>query len=456
MASLSGDDPRDDPLVDETSRLVQPSTAPPYSTSQASDVSSAITPTSTFDSLVISVKSFQGTGFLALPFAFTQTGLIFGLFGVFLFAFITLHSIESLVKTLTRSRGGAVTYGELASEVAGPVARVVVEVGLAITQLGLCCGYVVFLATTLGSLIPGVPTWRFVVALVPVLSLLVLLPSLHKMRTISRVAVVLVITAAVTVISFAIIGLARTGGRGAWGSLAGDDSSGNGQLTMPTSPQNRVPLFRLTGLPIFLGILTSCWEGAGLVFSIRGEMERPQDYGFVLNTTVLYISVCYALVGGLGYWSFGDHVHSSVPRSLPQSSPVVHLVEVSLVLMVIVTFTVQFYPVGVAIERSKTFLGLCESCNLSRTVLGRAMKVSLVILVSLIALVTPHFGLIVSLVGSMGASVVSLIMPNVLFLLSHSNILTIREATASALIIALGSGQALFGTISSLYKIVNG
>jgi proton-coupled amino acid transporter len=434
------------PALDETSRLVVPS-----SPSLESSVTSLTTPTSTFDSLVISIKSFQGTGFLALPFAFTQTGLVFGLAGVLLFAFITLHSINSLVRTMARSRGGAVTYGELASDVAGPVARVVVEVGLAITQLGLCCGYVVFLATTLGSLIPGVPTWRFVVALVPVLSLLVLLPSLHRMRTISRVAVALVITAAVTVVTFAIIGLVQTRGRGAWGATS---SQGDGQFTV-SAAASRVPLFRLTGLPIFLGILTSCWEGAGLVFSIRGEMEKPQEYGFVLTATVWYISVCYALVGALGYWAFGEHVHSSVPRSLPQTSAVVHLVEVSLVLMVIVTFTVQFYPVGVAIERSKTFLAIADSNSLSRVVLGRVMKVSLVIFVSLVALVTPHFGLVVSLVGSMGASVVSLVMPNVLFLISHKSEVQVGEALASALIIALGSGQALFGTLSSLYKIIN-
>ena len=80
------------------------------------------------------VKVCIGTGALALPFAVSQGGILFGTFGLFVIAGWNQYASYRL--DMLRGWTGAPTYASLAEVVLGPWARMLVDVCTISTLLG--------------------------------------------------------------------------------------------------------------------------------------------------------------------------------------------------------------------------------------------------------------------------------------------------------------------------------
>ena len=94
--------------------------------------------------------SFVGAGVLALPYAFSQSGIILGSVFMVAVALLALYCIFLLVdcKRALESKGVA-TYSEVVEACMGLWGKRLVEVLLILSQAGFCTAYFVFMGTNL-------------------------------------------------------------------------------------------------------------------------------------------------------------------------------------------------------------------------------------------------------------------------------------------------------------------
>lgn len=155
--------------VDEELPPVVPSNdgAPPSSSPAVSPHADEIK-SSTTRAALNTIKSIVGVGILSFPFAFRQAGLIFGLLSVVLIAMIVNYGMRLLVDVRTEAnRSLAVpldTSEEVAKHVGGRVAYVVSVAAICVTQIGIGCAYVLFVANQLFAVQPAlnVQEWALV------------------------------------------------------------------------------------------------------------------------------------------------------------------------------------------------------------------------------------------------------------------------------------------------------
>lgn len=115
------------------------------------------------------VKLILGSGSLALPWAFAQSGMLFGCGGLLIVALLASSTIWMLVETKheIRERGLEVeNYADIAGAVLGEGWASVVKISTGISCLGACAAYMTFVGDVFGSLL-GVKTTVVIVGAVP-------------------------------------------------------------------------------------------------------------------------------------------------------------------------------------------------------------------------------------------------------------------------------------------------
>jgi proton-coupled amino acid transporter len=401
-------------------------------------------------SLVVSLKSFVGVGLLSLPYSFLHTGLVVGVMGLVFVGFCTWWSMRVLVSVRERIDDENVrTLGDVASRVFGSAGSRVVETALIVTQFGFCCGYIVFASSTLNTLVPALPEYAWTLLIMPMVVSLSWLPSLGRLSWASAAGVAMIIYGVIVVCVYSSIQIATT----------------------PFAPRYTFHLASLRTLPVFLGIAVAVWEGVALVLPTRAQMRDTGEYPRVLNYTIVIVGVLYLLTSVLGYMAYGDDLLSIVTLNLPQTGHLVPLMEVAFCVMVIFSYPIQFYPVMETLERShsfRTLVGVDMSHGLpvlSAGLVGsgqdptvelktKAARAALVFSTGAVAMLVPNYGLVVSLVGSLGGATLSLVVPNVLYLALAHRELNYPSIVTCWVIIATGLMVAVVGTTETVYLFI--
>lgn len=127
-------------------------------------------------------KAFIGTNYLALPFAFKQSGLVLGICGLFIIAILTDHCCQLIIKckkiavttmleSSTRYQNAVkafpteaqrieesveknMRYGDIARVAFGHWGIIIVNIALITTQFGFCVGYFIFMGNTMAGMFP--------------------------------------------------------------------------------------------------------------------------------------------------------------------------------------------------------------------------------------------------------------------------------------------------------------
>lgn len=73
-------------------------------------------------------------------------------------------------------------------------------------------------------------------------------------------------------------------------------------------------------LPMFFSTVIFAMEGIGVVMPVENTMKKPQHFlgcPGVLNIAMGTVVLLYALVGFIGYMSYGDATRATVTLNLP-------------------------------------------------------------------------------------------------------------------------------------------
>ncbi|KAF7265887.1 proton-coupled amino acid transporter-like protein acs isoform X1 [Rhynchophorus ferrugineus] len=362
-------------------------------------------PTSDWDTLIHLLKGSLGSGILAMPLAFANAGLFLGLISTFAIGAICTYCVHILVKSAhelsRRTKVPSLGFAEVAEAafLEGPAAfrpwakfaKASINLFLVIDLLGCCCVYVVFVAKNLKQVVDYYTIAEqhydlryYMAAMLPLLIVINLIRNLKYLSPLSMMANVLVATG--MGITFYYI----------FTDLPSIDSQ---------------PAFEsVTKLPIFFGTAIFALEGIGVVMPLENNMKTPQHFigcPGVLNTGMTFVVILYASTGFFGFLKYGEETEGSVTLNLPQDEILAQSVKIMIAVAIFFTYALQFYvPMEIIWKALKNNFSADKQNFANYTI-----RIVLVILTVVLAILIPNLGAFISLVGAVCLSMLGLIFP---------------------------------------------
>ncbi|XP_063239964.1 proton-coupled amino acid transporter-like protein pathetic isoform X2 [Bacillus rossius redtenbacheri] len=362
-------------------------------------------PTSDMDTLIHLLKGSLGSGILAMPLAFLNAGLLFGVIATFIIAFVCTYCVHVLVKCAhilcRRTQVPSLGFAEVAEAafLAGPAAvqkfsgaaRATVNLFLCVDLLGCCCVYIVFVAKNLKQVVDFYTNnhWDlriYMVIMMPILVVINMVRNLKYLAPFSMFANILIAT-----------GLGIT-----FYYIFSD---------LP-SVESRPNFSSWTQLPLFFGTAIFALEGIGVVMPLENNMKTPTHFigcPGVLNVGMFIVAILYNSVGFFGYLKYGDKTEGSITLNLPTDEILAQSVKVMIALAIFFTYALQFYvPMEIIWKAVSHRFG---AHKLKAEYIIRAV---LVVATVGIAAAIPNLGPFISLVGAVCLSTLGIMFPAII------------------------------------------
>ncbi|PZC81872.1 proton-coupled amino acid transporter-like protein CG1139 isoform X2 [Helicoverpa armigera] len=366
-------------------------------------------PTSDMDTLIHLLKGSLGSGILAMPMAFRNAGLYFGLIATFAIGGICTYCVHVLVKTAhelcRRLQKPSLGFAETAEAafLSGPpavhkfsrLAKAMINWFLVIDLLGCCCVYIVFVAKNVKQVVDFYATgsdWYdvdvriYMAVLLPLLILMNLIRNLKYLAPFSMIANLLVGTG--MGITFYYL------------------------FQEVPSLSERLPFTSVDRLPTFFGTAIFALEGIGVVMPLENNMKTPTHFigcPGVLNTGMFFVVSLYAFTGFFGYLKYGPDTKSSITLNLPQDEVLGQCVKLMIAVAIFFTYSLQFYvPMEIIWKNVRHWFGAKK--NLAEY----SIRIGIIILTLGTAIAIPNLGPFISLVGAVCLSFLGLIFPAVI------------------------------------------
>ncbi|RWS05303.1 proton-coupled amino acid transporter 1-like isoform X1, partial [Dinothrombium tinctorium] len=367
--------------------------------------------TSNTATLMHLLKGNIGTGILAMPSAFANSGLLVGTLGLPLMGLIAVHCMHLLInahiKLCAKFSSTFLDYDEVAEKafLAGPkffrnkskLARKTVILFLLITQLGFCCIYCLFVAENIREFIKGISKERIdidvKVLLLFELPFMILFNYIHRLK---HLAIASTIANGLQITGFFIVFY-------------------NLFQNLP-SVESRPQTANLSRLPLYFGTAIYAFEGIGLVLPLQKDMIEPSAFpGLcgVLNTGMVIVTCLYVGMGFFGFLKFGNQVKGSVTLNLP-STPLYETVQLMFSLAIFLSYALQLYvPINIIWPFIKRTYNLSETSRRTQ-ILDYCLRTFLVTGTFILAAAIPKLDLFISLVGAVSSSCLALIFPPII------------------------------------------
>ncbi|XP_039287162.1 LOW QUALITY PROTEIN: proton-coupled amino acid transporter-like protein pathetic [Nilaparvata lugens] len=348
------------------------------------------------ETLVHLLKSSLGTGILAMPMAFKNAGLIFGLLGTFFIGYICTYCVHMFVKCAqilcerkTIQKIGFQKVVEL-SFLEGPKATTkfstaagkTVMAALLMELLGCCCAYVVFVAKSMKQLVDHyggheMDVRFYMLLLVPCLITTNMGKSLRFITPIS-------------VISNSLF----MGGVGVSYYYIFDD--------LP-SVRERPWAVSWHHWPKFFGTAIFAMEGIGTIMPIENSMKTPKHFigcPGVLNIGMIILVTLYSITGFFGFLKYGAATDDSITFNLPTGAPLAQVLKIVIALGIFLSYSLLFFA-SIDLLRDNVLQRYAEN----------SIRIWLIVLTVVIAALFPNLGPFLTLVGALSLSIVGLIFP---------------------------------------------
>ncbi|XP_076039859.1 uncharacterized protein LOC143024702 [Oratosquilla oratoria] len=406
--------------------------------------------------------SFIGAGMLGLPYAFKESGIIEGALIMSMVGYLSISAMIMLIdckyailnsggrsggKTITMETNVPLippdssedddeahpptpstdlTYGDVGLFALGPSGKRLVDIAIVISQVGFCCGYLIYLCKNLSTYLSILSQSMWLILLLPPLYGLTLLRHLNKLAVFSLFAQVSNILALAVVFWF--------------------DFSHTEE--MPFNPKG----FSIKGFPFFFAVSIYCYEGAGMILSLEESVAESCRHKFrsLFICTMSGITLLYITFGTSGYLSFGPHTQDIITLNLKHGegdSPIdfAALVKICLGISLFFTYPMMLFPVTHLLDRS---LGL----QMSPTK-GNLLRLALVATTGFVVVAVPNFAILMSLIGATCCTLLAFILPATFHMSIFKGRLTKKQWYFDMLLIFLGVVGSVISLCDSLGRM---
>merc|ERR1711892_998841 len=370
---------------------------------------------SNVETIIHLLKGNIGIGVLTMPIAISNAGLVGGVLGMVFVAVVTIHCMHTLViaaQKLMAKRGVEfLDYADTAEaaflEAGGGWAskshhmRRLINIFLCMSQIGSNAVYILFVAQ---NIMPIAETyfdlgWNYRLYIALLLIPVITICSIKNLKYLSPCSIL------ANILEFVGLGIIFYY-----------------IFATPIPSSDSVPWFTSpVKFPIFFGTAIFAFEGISVVLPIENQMSKPKDmlgWNGVLNTSMVTIAGLYIAMGFFGYLKYGGETAASITLNLPQGDVLAQSALCMFSIAIFFSYALQFYVVMDIIgpniikpnvsDRMYPFVEWITRVLLTVLTLGMAATV-------------PWLDLLVSLLGAIKMSTLSLMAPALVDSAAHWN-----------------------------------
>ncbi|ORX49749.1 hypothetical protein BCR36DRAFT_412717 [Piromyces finnis] len=400
-----------------------------------------------FSSIITLSNTLLGSGMLAMPAAFASSGLYMGILNIAIFGGGALYGLWLLTRCATYT-GRNSSFFSL-SMITFPNASIFFDLAISIKCFGVSVSYLIIVGdlmpiVTIG-LFPSVPmnsvllTREFWITV----SVLLIIPlafmrKLDSMRHTSFISLLAILYLFFIVIYYYFIPF-RTNEVQLRRDLS-KDTVPELNPSYPVNPKVENFIFSMNffkNLPIFVFAFT-CHQN---ILSVYNEMKdnSQKNVNKVISSSIVFGMILYWVVGIYGYLTFGDQTESNVISMYPASSYIILFGQLSMVIMVMLSYPLQMFPCRLSLD--KVFYNLKRILNFNNE--GRSlinptetsymtanpsnhsepmsdkkfffMTLSILVCSYVLACSVKTLGIVLSIVGATGSTMICYILPGILY-----------------------------------------
>ena len=276
-----------------------------------------------FNTALLLLKSFVGTGVLFLPRAYLNGGMMFSNLVLLFVAVLSYYCFVLLVTTRLKVVG---SFGDMGGILYGKWMRNLILCSIVISQIGFIAAYTVFTAENLQAFILAVTDCKQYVQItwLILLQMVIFLPF-SLFRDIGKLGFTALIADA-----FILIGLAY---------LFYYDV-----LTLSTKGLADIIEFNQRDWTLFIGTAIFTFEGIGLIIPIQESMKQPSKFPKVMFYVMIIITVLFITMGAVSYAAYGSKTETVVLLNLPQDDRLVNGVQLLYSLAILLSTPLQIFP----------------------------------------------------------------------------------------------------------------
>ncbi|CAH1366374.1 proton-coupled amino acid transporter-like protein CG1139 isoform X1 [Tenebrio molitor] len=364
-------------------------------------------PTTNVETLIHLLKGCLGTGILAMPEAFKNSGIFNGLVSTFIIGVLCTYCLHVLVKSqyilCKRLKIPILSYPEsmkLALE-SGPqclrpfakMSPLLVDFFLIAYQLGICCVYIVFVGVNVKAV--GDQYLKEVDVKIYILASFIPFILINCVRNLKLLAPFSTLANIITFASFGVVCY---------------------YVFQNLPPIDDRPSFgRLYTYPLFFGTTLFALEAVGVVIALENNMKTPKSFGGyfgVLNIGMAFVVVLYIGMGFIGYWRYGEIVKPSITLNFPAEQPLSQAINLLYSLAIFISYGLQGYVPVAIIWNTYVVKRLEGSTHLIAW--EYLLRFACVIVTFVLALTIPMLGLFISLFGAFCLSALGLAFPAIM------------------------------------------
>ncbi|TPX47569.1 hypothetical protein SeLEV6574_g02591 [Synchytrium endobioticum] len=385
------------------------------------------------------MKAFIGTGVLFLPKAFAEGGLVFSSVVMIGIGGLTLHCMILLVDT-SRTIGGS--FGDLGYILIGPWMRDLVLWSIALSQMGFCTAYFIYVAKNLRDLTMLATACRIIL---PDIVFIVLQLAIYVPLSFVRRIKGFAITSLVADV-FILLGLAYI--------FTYDISL----ISLRGLAKNVILGVNVQGMSVMIGTSLFAFEGIALIVPVAEAMRKPSQFPMTLTCCIALIGTLFLASGVLGYAAFGDKLETVIWLNMPKSDPMVLSLQFLYALAILLSFPLTVYP-SIRITEDMIFPSMYSGKTSPRIKmlknLYRTLLVTFMALLSYIG--SNQLDKIVALVGSLACIPLSFIYPAVFHLvaLRQHDTRWRPEQLKDAAIVIFGMVMMVYNTFVTLSSFLD-
>ena len=368
----------------------------------------------------------QGTGILGIPFAVHQGGWA-AVASIFLVAALCCYTGKLLVSCLYEEskktgikRRLRVNYPEVGEAVYKKLGFRLVSIVQVVEMFGGVTMYIVLLGTVLGELFQaktGLGTYEWAA-----ISCLVALPSLFIKRMsiiswLSLLAVFALMCSILVMVAFAV-------------------------MKYDSWRLSNIPQFNPTTFPIGFGIVVFSYCAHAVFPSIESSMKKPEKFNNMMNWAFVFAAVVKAVLGVFMVLAFGNETKEVATVNLLENAGFSITANALVITNVMLAIPLAMFVVSLSFDDGFLmyfpYLNTDSKYHWIWLVITRPMLLCAALFV---AIIVPHFGLLMGFVGSFTGTCLCFIFP----CLFH---LKLRWHKLSKAIVALDICVMVFGVIA--------
>jgi len=375
-------------------------------------------------------KVFVGIGILAMPGAFSETGLALGCIGLLVIAIANTYTMALLCK-LSDALGTKVTsYSELGLVIFGNRCKSFIDLSIWVSQVGLCISYIMFIAKGIDHII-CVETGNCHNRGWFILGLVAILIPLSWTRKFKSLAYASFLANIAIIFSLGVI---------LW----------YGGAAVESNDHRQVKQFDFPRIPLFFGVAVFCFEGNAIVLNVKASMKEPKKFESVLIWTMVVVCALVMTVAGLSYYAYGANTQDIITLNLPENT-LTSITQGLYAFGLLCSYQIQLVPAISIFEKTQFFQNLTSKFWINfRFYLFRSL---IVIITGGIAVLIPNFGLFINLSGAFSSAALAFVLPPLLYLKYFKDQITPLSKIANYTSLAIGIIGGLISIVMTLLAL---